>query len=127
LFWNIYPRKTAKIDAQSAFAKALENASAETILEGAKRFADDPYRHPTFTPYPATWLNQGRWADEPLPPREMTPEEKKERETKAAEARRKREQEDYAKWLIEIEQSKANASKGVPEDVKEMIQKWRRS
>ena len=127
LFWNIYPRKTAKIDAKSAFAKALENASAETILEGAKRFADDPYRHPTFTPYPATWLNQGRWADDPLPPREMTPEEKKEREAKAAEVRRKRDQEEHAKWLIEIEQSKANASKGVPEDVKEMIQKWRRS
>ena len=126
-FWNIYPRKTAKIEAKSAFAKALENATAEAILEGAKRFADDPYRHPTFTPYPATWLNQGRWADDPLPPREMTPEEKKAKELKASDTKRIREREEFLKWQKEIEEAQRNASKGVPEGVKEMIDKWRRS
>ena len=47
-------------------------ATPEEILQGATRFASDPNRVPTFTPHPATWLNQGRWSDEPLPPR--TPE-----------------------------------------------------
>ena len=46
--------------------------TAEEILQGVTRFVSDPNRIPTFTPHPATWLNQGRWSDEPLPPR--TPE-----------------------------------------------------
>ena len=72
VFWNIYPRKVGKQDAAKSFDRALSLATAEEIIEGAKKFAADPNRIPTFTPHPATWLNQGRWSDEPLPPR--TPE-----------------------------------------------------
>jgi len=71
-FWDIYPRKVGKQDACKAFERALRNATVEEILEGVKRFKADPNRVPTFTPHPATWLNQGRWSDEPLPSR--TPE-----------------------------------------------------
>ena len=72
LFWDSYPRKVGKREAEKAYQRALGDASAADILEGAIRLANDPNRIPTFTPHPATWLNQGRWTDEPLPPR--TPE-----------------------------------------------------
>jgi hypothetical protein len=33
------------------------------------RYRNDPNREPEFTAHPATWLNAGRWDDDPLPPR----------------------------------------------------------
>lgn len=71
-FWKIYPRKAGKQEARKVFQRALSNATLAEILEGARRYAADPNRQPQFTAHPATWLNQGRWSDEPLPPR--TPE-----------------------------------------------------
>ena len=69
-FWENYPRRTAKQAARTAFDKAVKSGiSAAQIIEAAARFADDPNRVPQFTPHPATWLNQGRWDDEPLPTR----------------------------------------------------------
>ena len=70
LFWDNYPRRTAKKAAKQAFDKAVASGiSPARIVEAAARFADDPNRVPQFTPHPATWLNQGRWDDEPLPQR----------------------------------------------------------
>lgn len=70
VFWENYPRHTAKTEARKAFDKQIaRGVSAAAIIEGAARFADDPNRVPQFTPHPATWLNQGRWDDEPLPQR----------------------------------------------------------
>jgi len=69
LFWAIYPRKEAKGAARTAFMKACKKVSVETIIEGAKRFANDPNRQPEFTAHASTWLNQERWADNPLPQR----------------------------------------------------------
>jgi len=71
-FWNIYPRKVGKQDAFKSYQRALQIVSAEEIFAGAERFAADPNRIPTFTPHPATWLNQGRWGDDPIPPRNGT-------------------------------------------------------
>jgi len=68
-FWEIYPRKAGKQEARKVFQRALSNATLAEILEGARRYAADPNRQPQFTAHPATWLNQGRWSDEPLPPR----------------------------------------------------------
>ena len=68
-FWNVYPRKVGKREAEKAYAKALSVASAEEILAGAQKYATDPNRVDTFTAHPSTWLNQGRWSDAPLPPR----------------------------------------------------------
>ncbi|QGH74533.1 replication initiation protein [Arthrobacter phage Kuleana] len=68
-FWAVFPRKTAKAAALKAWNKAIKSADPAEILEGARRYAGDPNREPQFTVYPATWLNAGRWEDEPLPSR----------------------------------------------------------
>lgn len=64
-FWEAYPRKTGKGAARTAFARAVEKVSVDEICEAAAAFAR--FREgedPKFTPHPATWLNQERWADE---------------------------------------------------------------
>lgn len=70
-FWETYPRKAGKQKARTKFEAALKRASAQQILDGVHRLAGDP-NLPTekrFIPHPSTWLEQGRWDDEPLPPR----------------------------------------------------------
>jgi len=71
-FWDEYPRRVGKQAALKAWAKAVKNTSALVILGGALRLAQDPNREDQFTPHPATWLNEGRWEDDPLPDRTQT-------------------------------------------------------
>jgi hypothetical protein len=66
-FWDAYPRKAAKGAARKAWEAAIKKADPQSILLAASKFAHDPNRDPQFTPHPATWLNQERWNDEPLP------------------------------------------------------------
>jgi len=66
-FWAVYPRKTAKTSALTAWKKATKKTAAADIIAGARRYAEDPNREAKFTAYPATWLNGGRWEDEALP------------------------------------------------------------
>jgi hypothetical protein len=76
-FWNLYPRKQGKIEAEKAFHKALQTVTADELMAAVFRFAHDP-NLPTnkrFIVLPATWLNQGRWMDEPLPGNNWTPTE----------------------------------------------------
>jgi hypothetical protein len=68
-FWSVYPSKVAKPRAERAYAKALKRVTAETIVTGAERYANDPNRDPSFTRHPATWLNDDGWNDGPLPAR----------------------------------------------------------
>jgi len=69
-FWATYPRKVGKDAARRAFDKAARRVGHDTITAGAHRFAADPnLPAKEFIPHPATWLNAGRWDDEPLPPR----------------------------------------------------------
>lgn len=68
-FWQVYPRREARKAAEAAWARARRTVDAETIIAGARRYADDPNRDPAFTAHASTWLNQGRWDDEPLPDR----------------------------------------------------------
>lgn len=74
-FWSLYPKKTGKEAARKALLKALRKTPLDDILAGAERFAADPNlpRKGTkdwqFVPHASTWLNGGRWDDEPLPPR----------------------------------------------------------
>jgi len=68
-FWSVYPRKAGKQDAQRSFERALKVATLDEILAGAQKYANDPNRVAQFTAHPSTWLNQGRWSDEPLPRR----------------------------------------------------------
>ena len=77
-FWDVYPRKQGKGKAKEAFIKASKLANVELILLGAERYAADPnLPDPKFVPLPATWLNQERWDDGPLPlNRELTNSER---------------------------------------------------
>lgn len=75
-FWALYPRKVGKIAAQKAWAKTAKENDPQTILDGLTRFANDPNKpSPEFLPHPATWLNEGRWEDEPYPAKQ--PQESK--------------------------------------------------
>lgn len=69
-FWNAYPLKKAHKAARAKWAIALREATADEIIDGAKRYASEqrrPLRPGEFRPgtaHPTTWLNQGRWSDE---------------------------------------------------------------
>jgi len=68
-FWETYPRKDDKPRARLAWTKAIKTTSSDTILAGARRYAEDPNRDPAYTKYPATWLNNKSWNNQPAPNR----------------------------------------------------------
>jgi hypothetical protein len=67
-FWSAYPKKRAKDDAQRAFNKRKPDAALlARMLDAIKtqRASEDWQKDSgKFIPYPATWLNDGRWQDE---------------------------------------------------------------
>ena len=68
-FWRGYPRKVGKTAAKKAWAKAVKEVDAAEIQAGLD--AQLPAMAKTearFIPHPATWLNEGRWMDEPDKP-----------------------------------------------------------
>jgi biotin operon repressor len=84
-FWLACPRRIGKEAARKAYEKARKIASDFELLEGIRRYATSRAgQDEQFTVHPATWLNQGRWADEPAgsfaqgqgQKREMTEDEK---------------------------------------------------
>lgn len=73
-FWSHCPKKVGKDAARKAFDKARKRTDAATITAGMTRYATDPnLPERQFIPDPSTWLNAGRWDDEPLPPRTPAP------------------------------------------------------
>ena len=68
-FWNSYPRKQGKGAARKAWVKALTKSDPDTITAAALSYRNDPNREDAFTAHAATWLNDERWDDEPLPAR----------------------------------------------------------
>lgn len=66
-FWKVYPRKVAKQQAWRRWRQVVRNVSPHLIIEGARRYRDDPNRDDEFTAHAATWLHHGRWDDPPLP------------------------------------------------------------
>jgi hypothetical protein len=66
-FWSAYPRRTAPAAAKKALEKVRKKGDVpfSVILDAVKIF-----RHETqntemqFIPHPATWINDGRWADD---------------------------------------------------------------
>lgn len=62
-FWQAYPRRIAKAAAIKAFGSAMKVATFSEIMDGVRRYAQTR-PDPQYTPHPATWLNQQRWADE---------------------------------------------------------------
>jgi hypothetical protein len=67
-FWDDYPRKIGRLAAEKSYVKARIRASASDILAGLAR-SKRHWTDPKYIPYPATWLNQGRWMDEYEPQR----------------------------------------------------------
>jgi len=67
-FWSAYPRRVGKQAAIKAWRKAVELTDPDTIIEGARRYAAArDGEDPKYTAHPSTWLNAGRWDDEPEP------------------------------------------------------------
>jgi biotin operon repressor len=72
-FWSYYPKKVDKGAAIRAFRKALKTTPAPEVIEGAKRYAEDPnLPEKQFIKNPATWLNAEAWNNGPLPARKKT-------------------------------------------------------
>lgn len=69
-FWTLYPRKVGKLAARKAWQRL--NPDRQTIermmlaLEWQKESDQWQQERGRFIPHPTTWLNQGRWEDEPI-------------------------------------------------------------
>lgn len=63
-FWAKFPRRTAKLAAMRAFQKARKLASLNEILAGIETYIVNKPDYADFC-HPATFLNSGRWMDEP--------------------------------------------------------------
>jgi hypothetical protein len=114
-FWIIYPRKVGKVAARKAFMKAVLCEGLPAIMDGVNRFAHDPYKPAKqYLPHPATWLNDGRWGDEPYPPRELTPEEKQEFAREQNERRRLADLEASRKLREEMAEQERRAKANPP-------------
>jgi hypothetical protein len=62
-FWAAFPRRTGKLDAIRAYAKARRIDSAENILAGVERYKRNKPEYADWC-HPSTFLNKGRWMDE---------------------------------------------------------------
>lgn len=69
VFWQAYPRKAGKDAARRAFDKRKPSRELVQLMLRAieQQRQSDQWRKDggQFIPNPSTWLNQGRWADEP--------------------------------------------------------------
>jgi hypothetical protein len=103
-FYSVYPRKKGKQDAIKWFKKNKPNEEfVSKLIEDVKKRIKTEWngKDLQFVPYPASYLNGKRWEDaietsEPVKPKYPTPDERAatqqkiiERETKAAEEKRK--------------------------------------
>ncbi len=72
LFWDAYPRKVAKQEAAKVWARLLPDEMLTIAINAGVKAWDQSDQwnteRPKFIPYPATFLNQRRWEDEPLEP-----------------------------------------------------------
>ena len=70
-FWAAYPRKVGKADALKKWQKINpDSALIEKIMTAVEVASQSEQWNEAggkYIPHPATWLNQGRWDDEPLP------------------------------------------------------------
>ena len=67
-FWKAYPKKVGKGEAHKAFVKVPKSAWTKLIpaVEQQKQSQQWQKDDGRYIPNPATWLNQGRWDDEPV-------------------------------------------------------------
>ena len=67
-FWEAYPRKVGKQDALRAWKKSKTRPDVSIVLEAVvKQRASEDWQKEKgrFIPNPATWINGGRWDDQP--------------------------------------------------------------
>lgn len=68
-FWGAYPKKVGKDAAKRAFEKRKPDAdlleSMLSALSVQKRSSQWQRDNGQYIPHPSTWLNEGRWQDEP--------------------------------------------------------------
>ncbi len=63
-FWEAYPKKTAKLEAEKAFIKLdVDDGLLDTMLTALEKQSSQ-WQQMQYIPYPATWLNGKRWEDE---------------------------------------------------------------
>lgn len=108
-FWNVYPIKVGKGAAQKAFEKAMRETDADIIIKGALRYSQDPNRVPAYTAHASTWLNAQRWLDEALPQRNLSSEEKREKELQESKIKTDKERAEAAEWFRAQEEARRNA------------------
>jgi hypothetical protein len=68
VFWLQYPRRVAKKAARSAFERVRKSGEVDfdTLVAGVRNYAAAVAgKDMQYVAHPATWLNQGRWDDEP--------------------------------------------------------------
>jgi|SRR5262245_26287688 len=64
-FWRAYPRRIGKLNARRAWDRIAPDAKLQQQMLEALDWQREQWDDPRFTPHPATWLNGGRWMDEP--------------------------------------------------------------
>ena len=65
LFWKEYPRKVKKPDAFKAFKqKCRKSEDFDLIMNGLQKWTK-AWKDPQFIPYPATWIRNEQYNDEP--------------------------------------------------------------
>ena len=62
-FWDFYPKKRARADAEKAWAKAIKRKPASEIIELAKAYSQGKLPAEEYIPNGSTWLNNNRWED----------------------------------------------------------------
>jgi len=63
-FWSLYPKKTGKQKCLSLWTK--KKPPVEIVLKAVAWQKKSEQWKKGFIPNPSTWLNEGRWEDEPL-------------------------------------------------------------
>ena len=67
MFWSVYPKKVGKEAARKAFKKVKVNINVILSAVEEQKYCEQWLKDGgQYIPNPATWLNQGRWEDEPL-------------------------------------------------------------
>lgn len=69
-FWDLYPRKTGKGRARTAWLRATtDGTTPQQILDGLTRALPElTARDQQWQPHPGTWLTDERWDDDTTPP-----------------------------------------------------------
>lgn len=122
LFWKNYPLKVGKGAAIKAFEKAIRVTDPDVIIKGAQRYFADPNRSQAYTAHPATWLNAHRWLDDPLPPRNFSPDDKREKELQEARARAERERAATEEWRKQVAEQEQRAVP-IPQELRDLVKK----